>query len=72
MTAKRQSLLKKDVLKRDCGGAGELTDPRNVNQNKLESFAIEAARYATEGKMPHFEFSKNHHVSFRGIGLSIQ
>ena len=63
MTAKRQSLLKKGVLKKDYPEAVKLIDPHNINQNKLESFAIESANYATGGKMPHYEFSQNHQVS---------
>ncbi|KAI6653684.1 Protein-methionine sulfoxide oxidase MICAL3-like [Oopsacas minuta] len=60
MTAKRQSLIKKGVLRKDYSDAIRLTDPHNINQKKLENFAIESAKYATEGKMPHFEFSKTH------------
>ena len=63
MTAKRQSLLKKGVLKKDYSEAAKLMDPHNINQKKLENFAIESAKYATEGKMPHYIFSQNHHVS---------
>lgn len=65
MTAKRQSLIKKGVLKKDYAEASRLTDPSNINQSKLESFAIESAKYATDGKMPHFTFSQNHQVCNR-------
>ena len=63
MTAKRQSLLKKGVFKKDYSEAIRLLDSHNINQKKLENFAIESAKYATAGKMPHFVFSQNHQVS---------
>ncbi len=58
MTAKKQSLLKKGVMKKDYSDSVRLTDPSNVNQELLENFAIESARFATEGKMPHYESKK--------------
>ncbi|XP_052808865.1 protein-methionine sulfoxide oxidase mical3b-like isoform X2 [Mya arenaria] len=60
MTAKKQSLLEKGVLKRDYVDTASLLAKDNVNQDTLESYAREAADFCTKHKMPHLDFAVNH------------
>lgn len=60
MTAKKQSLIEKGVIKKDCPDVDSLLASSNVNQKSLQKYATEAALYATEGKLPTEEFALNH------------
>ncbi|KAL6074477.1 [F-actin]-monooxygenase mical3 [Balamuthia mandrillaris] len=43
MTAKKQSLLSKGVLKNDCADAADFLNPQNINKDALETFVREVA-----------------------------
>jgi len=61
MTAKKQSLLKKGVLKQDLGERVELLRPDNIDRNMLEAYAREAAEFSTSHfshKLPVNPFAK--------------
>lgn len=53
MTAKKQSLLEKGVLKKDSQESSQLVHPNNVNFNKLEEYVCEVARHLN---LPHQDF----------------
>ncbi|XP_078719619.1 F-actin-monooxygenase mical1-like [Lampetra fluviatilis] len=59
MTAKKQSLLEKKVLKQDQKDAGKLLSPENVNKEALQKFALEAANYSTDNSLPRLDFARN-------------
>ncbi|XP_032815898.2 F-actin-monooxygenase MICAL1-like [Petromyzon marinus] len=59
MTAKKQSLLEKKVLKQDQTDAGKLLSPENVNKEALQKFALEAANYSTDNSLPRLDFARN-------------
>lgn len=61
MTAKRQSLLDKGVIKQDFPDAGQLLAKENVNFDKLCEYAKEAAYVSTNKKLPVLNFAKNHY-----------
>uniref|UniRef100_A0A8C2ZZS5 Molecule interacting with CasL protein 1 n=1 Tax=Cyclopterus lumpus TaxID=8103 RepID=A0A8C2ZZS5_CYCLU len=60
MTAKKKSLLKMGVIKRDYSDAEELLAPANVDQEALCRYAHDAATFSTGGKLPDLQFAKNH------------
>uniref|UniRef100_W5K147 Molecule interacting with CasL protein 1 n=1 Tax=Astyanax mexicanus TaxID=7994 RepID=W5K147_ASTMX len=60
MTAKKNSLLKKGVIKQDFSDADQLLAPANVNQEALLQYARDAAQFSTGGKLPDMEFALNH------------
>ncbi|XP_071827955.1 uncharacterized protein [Apostichopus japonicus] len=60
MTAKKTSLLEKGVLKKDEADTNSLLAANNINNNKLEEYAYQAAHYATEEKLPTSDCAKNY------------
>ncbi|XP_041801318.1 F-actin-monooxygenase mical1 [Chelmon rostratus] len=60
MTAKKESLLKKGVIKQDYSDAEELLAPANVDPEALRLYAHDAAHFSTGGKMPDLQFAQNH------------
>ncbi|KAL6119427.1 mical1 [Pungitius sinensis] len=60
MTAKKKSLLKKGVIKKDYSNAEELLAPANVDHEALHRYAHDAAHFSTGGKLPDLQFAKNH------------
>jgi hypothetical protein len=61
MTAKRQSLIDKGVIKQDFGEAVQLLAKENVNFDKLCEYAKEAAYNSTNKKLERLDFAKNHY-----------
>ncbi|CAF1619938.1 unnamed protein product, partial [Didymodactylos carnosus] len=61
MTAKKQSLLEKDVIKNDYPDAVRLLARENVDFKALCNFACEAAQFATKSTASTFEFAENHY-----------
>ncbi len=61
MTAKRQSLLDKGVIKSDSNDASQLLSKDNVNFDKLCAYAKEAAYNSTNKKLHRLDFAKNHY-----------
>lgn len=61
MTAKRQSLIEKKVIKQDYADANMLLAKENVNFEKLCDYAKEAAFTSTNKKLTRLEFAKNHY-----------
>ena len=61
MTAKKQSLIDKGVIKENEADTEKLLSMQNINQDKLFEYAREAADYATDYKMPHLDFAVNHY-----------
>ncbi|XP_060606794.1 F-actin-monooxygenase MICAL3-like [Ruditapes philippinarum] len=61
MTAKKQSLLEKGVLKKDYSDTAVLLSYNNVNQDALANYAKEAADFSTKHMMPHLDFAVNHY-----------
>ncbi|KAL7016515.1 hypothetical protein ACKWTF_010045 [Chironomus riparius] len=61
MTAKKHSLLDKGVIIQDFSDPAELLHPNNVNTQKLQDYAREAADFSTKYQMPTFEFAVNHY-----------
>lgn len=61
MTAKRQSLLDKQVIKQDYSDATLLLSKENVNLDKLCAYAKEAAFCSTNKKLTRLDFAKNHY-----------
>ncbi|KAL4232988.1 [F-actin]-monooxygenase mical3 [Mactra antiquata] len=61
MTAKKQSLLEKGVLKKDFNDTATLLSYENVNQDALANYAREAADFSTKHMMPHLDFAVNHY-----------
>ncbi|KAI4883596.1 hypothetical protein NFI96_020712 [Prochilodus magdalenae] len=60
MTAKKNSLLKKGVIKQDCSDADQLLSQANVDQEALLQYAYDAAQFSTCHKLPDMEFALNH------------
>ncbi|KAM4617661.1 F-actin-monooxygenase MICAL2 isoform 1-T2 [Discoglossus pictus] len=61
MTAKKQSLLDKGVIINDYVDAEMLLCAENVNQDSLQSYAREAADFATNYQLPSLDFAINHY-----------
>eukprot|EP00106_Octopus_bimaculoides_P005041 XP_014772483.1 PREDICTED: protein-methionine sulfoxide oxidase MICAL3-like isoform X3 [Octopus bimaculoides] len=61
MTAKKQSLLDKGVLKHDYSDTGSLLSRSNVDQEALLSYAREAADFSTNHQLPHMDYAVNHY-----------
>ena len=61
MTAKRQSLLDKGVIKRDFADSAQLLAKENVNFELLCEYAKEAAYVSTNKKLSSLTFAKNHY-----------
>ncbi|XP_075694262.1 F-actin-monooxygenase MICAL2 isoform X2 [Rhinoderma darwinii] len=61
MTAKKQSLLDKGVILNDYADAEMLLCAENVDQENLQSYAREAADFATNYQLPSLDFSINHY-----------
>ena len=61
MTAKRQSLIDKGVIKQDYSDAVQLLAKENVNFDKLCDYAKEAAYVSTNKKLTTLNFAKNHY-----------
>jgi hypothetical protein len=61
MTAKRQSLIDKGVIKQDYSEAVQLLAKENVNFEKLCDYAKEAAFNSTNKKLARLDFAKNHY-----------
>lgn len=61
MTAKRQSLIDKGVIKQDFADAVQLLSKENVNFDKLCDYAKEAAYTSTNRKLARLDFAKNHY-----------
>ncbi|XP_052241674.1 protein-methionine sulfoxide oxidase mical3b-like isoform X3 [Dreissena polymorpha] len=61
MTAKKQSLLEKGVLKRDYADTAMLLGYENVDQDALANYAREAAAFCTNHMLPHTDFAVNHY-----------
>ena len=62
MTALRQSLLEKGVIRKDMEDRAELLAPANINRDKLHEYAITAAQYSTKHfstALPTKEFALN-------------
>lgn len=60
MTAKKQSLLKKGVLKTDKSNAVELLSRPNVDNIALLNYADEVAKFSTKYGLPNLEYCVNH------------
>ncbi|CAI8055970.1 [F-actin]-monooxygenase mical1 [Geodia barretti] len=58
MTAKKPSLLKKGVLKKDYNDPKQLLSPSNIDTTALKKYTVEAADFSTEGALP-LTFLKN-------------
>ncbi|XP_018410890.1 PREDICTED: protein-methionine sulfoxide oxidase MICAL2 isoform X3 [Nanorana parkeri] len=61
MTAKKQSLLDKGVILNDYADAEMLLCAENVDQDSLQSYAREAADFATNYQLPSLDFAINHY-----------
>ena len=61
MTAKKNSLLDKGVLKEDFPDTATLLSPPNVNRDALLDYAMEAANFSTNQQMPNLEYAINHY-----------
>ncbi|KAJ1523620.1 hypothetical protein ONE63_001463 [Megalurothrips usitatus] len=61
MTAKKHSLLNKNVILQDYPDTAKLLDPENVDKDALMEYAREAADFSTNYKLPHLEFAVNHY-----------
>lgn len=61
MTAKKQSLLSKGVIKQDSKDVFKLLSAENINHKKLCDFGKESADFATRYQLPHHEFARNHY-----------
>ncbi|XP_062052472.1 F-actin-monooxygenase MICAL2 isoform X2 [Lepus europaeus] len=61
MTAKKQSLIDKGVIIKDCLDTEMLLCAENVNQDNLLSYAREAADFATNYQLPSLDFAMNHY-----------
>ncbi|XP_062282751.1 F-actin-monooxygenase mical1 isoform X2 [Scomber scombrus] len=59
MTAKKKSLLKKGVIKKDFSDAEELLAPVNVDREALNRYAHDAANFSTGGQLPDLQFAQN-------------
>merc|ERR1719393_1071946 len=64
MTATKNSLLKKGVLKEDFEERNRLLSPGNVNKDNLATYAKEACLFSTgyySRRLPHTNFALNSH-----------
>lgn len=61
MTAKKQSLLEKGVLKTDNYDVNKLLALDNMDMTALYNYAKEAAQYATNNALPFYDFALNHY-----------
>lgn len=61
MTAKKNSLLEKGVLREDYPETSRLLSSENINQDALQAYAREAAFFSTLSKMPEMEYALNHY-----------
>ncbi|KAM6896147.1 protein-methionine sulfoxide oxidase mical3b-like [Lycodopsis pacificus] len=61
MTAKKQSLLEKRVIKQDFADTELLLSRANVDQNALQAYAREAADFSTNHQLPSLDFAMNHY-----------
>ena len=61
MTAKKQSLIDKQVIKQDMPDAGQLLAKENVNFEALCDYAKEAAYVSTNRRLCRLDFAKNHY-----------
>ncbi|KRT86414.1 Actin binding protein [Oryctes borbonicus] len=61
MTAKKQSLIDKGVIKEDLSDTAKLLAPDNVDREELMNYAREAAEFSTNYQMPDLEFAVNHY-----------
>jgi len=61
MTAKRQSLIEKGVIKQDFQDAAKLLSKENVNFEALCDYAKLAAYVSTNRKLRTLDFAKNHY-----------
>uniref|UniRef100_A0A8C5CX45 Molecule interacting with CasL protein 1 n=1 Tax=Gadus morhua TaxID=8049 RepID=A0A8C5CX45_GADMO len=59
MTAKKESLLKKGVIKQDYSDAEQLLARENVDHDALWRYAYEAANFSTNRQLPELEFATN-------------
>uniref|UniRef100_A0A915HRP4 LIM zinc-binding domain-containing protein n=1 Tax=Romanomermis culicivorax TaxID=13658 RepID=A0A915HRP4_ROMCU len=60
MTAKKRSLLKRKVLKKDFDDVTLLLHSDNVDKSALMLYATDAADFSTEGSLPTLDFAANH------------
>ena len=61
MTAKKDSLVQKGVIRNNSESREDVLHPRNVDTEALERFAIEASQFATEYfslKLPTTKFAR--------------
>nr|XP_022904778.1 F-actin-monooxygenase Mical [Onthophagus taurus] len=61
MTAKKQSLIDKGVIRQDLSDTAKLLAPENVDRDELMNYAREAAEFSTNYQMPDLEFAVNHY-----------
>ncbi|XP_040292887.1 F-actin-monooxygenase MICAL3 isoform X13 [Bufo bufo] len=61
MTAKKQSLLEKGVILQDYADTEMLLSRANVDQEALQNYATEAARFSTHQQLPTMDFAINHY-----------
>ncbi|XP_028307388.1 F-actin-monooxygenase MICAL3-like isoform X3 [Gouania willdenowi] len=61
MTAKKQSLLDKGVILQDFVDTEQLLSTRNVDQNALQAYALMAADFSTNYRLPSLDFAMNHY-----------
>jgi hypothetical protein len=61
MTAKKQSLIDKGVIKQDLSDPVQLLSKENVNFEQLCEYAKEAAYVSTDKKLRRLDFAKNHY-----------
>ncbi|XP_076811429.1 protein-methionine sulfoxide oxidase mical3b-like isoform X1 [Clavelina lepadiformis] len=59
MTTKKQSLLSKKVLRKDCDEIENLLSVSNVDEEMLAKYAKEAADFSTLHQLPNLEFAIN-------------
>uniref|UniRef100_A0A663MX48 F-actin monooxygenase n=1 Tax=Athene cunicularia TaxID=194338 RepID=A0A663MX48_ATHCN len=61
MTAKKQSLLEKGVIRHDYADTELLLSRENVDQEALLNYAREAADFSTNQQLPSLDFAINHY-----------
>ncbi|NWU67774.1 MICA3 monooxygenase, partial [Pterocles burchelli] len=61
MTAKKQSLLEKGVIRHDYADTELLLSRDNVDQEALLNYAREAADFSTNQQLPSLDFAINHY-----------
>ncbi|NWU06846.1 MICA3 monooxygenase, partial [Cephalopterus ornatus] len=61
MTAKKQSLLEKGVIRHDHTDTEVLLSRENVDQEALLNYAREAADFSTNQQLPSLDFAINHY-----------